>query len=311
MLLDEIIDLLGNEQSSLTDVLLKTKVLLHQIGHKDLASWVNSELNGYPDGTTVPEYRIIPSQVLANFANISYRYTSHPIPIGHLTDDQQETLTKTRMWQSLPVIEEMISSNKEGRLIRTIPLELNRSLGKGLHPSFQIERAWCEFSVPDVKGICTQVRSRLLDFMLELKDTVGQTTTESELREKISSFDAQGMFNSAIFGPNTTILIGHQSSITATQTATFTASELAERVRELVEKVEPLLPTSGLPRSVREDAQGALAELREAAAATIPDVSRLRRGLESLKRVMEHAAGHVVATGALALIAELLSRAAH
>jgi hypothetical protein len=37
----------------------------------------------------------------------------------------------------------------------------------------------------------------------------------------------------------------------------------------------------------------------------------LRRGLESLKHVMEHAAGHVVATGVLALIGELLSHPVH
>jgi hypothetical protein len=283
--------------------------LLHQIGQKDLAAWVNNELNGYPDGLTVPKYRIIPSQVLANFANIVCRYSSHPIPIGHLTSEEQETLTKTRMWQSLPVLEQLISSSKDGVLRKPVPMELNRSLGKQLDKSFQIEYAWCAISVHDVQGICSEVRSRLLDFMLELRDTVGQTETEVELREKSNSLDAQSMFNNAIFGPNTTIVIGHQSSITATQIVT--ASELAERVRKLVEQIEALLPTSGLPGSVQEDAQGALAELREAAAAATPDVSRLRRGLESLKRVMEHATGHVVATGVLTLIGELLSRAAH
>jgi hypothetical protein len=107
---------------------------------------------------------------------------------------------------------------------------------KQLDKSFQITYAWWAISVHDLKGICTQVRSRLLDFLLELKDTIGETATESELREKSNSLDAQSMFNSAIFGPNTTILIGHQSSITATQT--ITESEFAERVRKLVKQVE-------------------------------------------------------------------------
>jgi hypothetical protein len=42
MLLDEIIELLSSEQHSLTEALLKTKVLLHQIGKKDLAGWVTT-----------------------------------------------------------------------------------------------------------------------------------------------------------------------------------------------------------------------------------------------------------------------------
>jgi hypothetical protein len=107
----------------------------------------------------------------------------------------------------------------------------------------------------------------------------------------------------------------HQSPIGigdhVTQSVTVSAGELTEDVRKLIDQLEQLLPTSGLPSLVREDSQAALTELREAAALSTPDVSRLRRGLESLKHVMEHATGHVVATGVLALIAQLLSRAAN
>jgi hypothetical protein len=229
MLLDEIIELLGDEKASLSGSLLKKKILLHQIGQKDLSVWVNNELNGYPDGSTLPPYRIIPSQVLANFANITTRYSSHPLPLGHLKTEERDALEKTRMWQSLPVLEQLISSSKNGRISRPIPIELNRSLGEQLHPSFGIDSAWCVSSIHDVKGICAQVRSRLLDFMLELRDTVGETATQAELREK--STDAGNMFNNAIFGAgsNTTILIGQQSSITATQT--ISGNEFADRVR--------------------------------------------------------------------------------
>lgn len=64
MLLDEIIGLLNSEQGSLTDALLKTKVLLHQIAKKELAGWVNNELNGYADGTDLPPYRVLPTPFL-------------------------------------------------------------------------------------------------------------------------------------------------------------------------------------------------------------------------------------------------------
>jgi AbiTii len=49
MLTDEIISLLSEEKSSLSEALLKTKVFLYQIGKKELAEWVNHELNGYPE----------------------------------------------------------------------------------------------------------------------------------------------------------------------------------------------------------------------------------------------------------------------
>jgi hypothetical protein len=63
MLLDEIIATLSDEKGSLTSVILKTKVLLHSIGKKDLATWVTHELKGYPDEESIPEYRRISSEV--------------------------------------------------------------------------------------------------------------------------------------------------------------------------------------------------------------------------------------------------------
>ncbi len=63
MLIDDIIQILQDEHQSLTSALLKTKVLLNQIGKPELAQWVNSEIDGYPDGAAVPEYRILPGTV--------------------------------------------------------------------------------------------------------------------------------------------------------------------------------------------------------------------------------------------------------
>jgi hypothetical protein len=45
---------------------------------------------------------------------------------------------------------------------------------------------------------------------------------------------------------------------------------------------------------------------KRAVDAPAPDAGRLRSGLESLKHIMEHATGHLIATGALSLIVQLL-----
>jgi hypothetical protein len=306
MLLDDIIELLGSEQSSLTEALLKTKILLHQIGKKELVEWVNLELNGYPADIDVPPYRNLSAHVRANISNPRGRYRSHPIPIGHLEVDQQESLQRWPMKDSLAALAELA---KAGTVGRDLPMELNHILGKQLGNHFLVEKAWCEIGTHEITGIFVHVRSRLLDFLLELKDSTGASTTEADLKEKTKSVDANSMFNNAIFGPNTTILVGHQSTINATQNVN--GAELAANVRELVAKLETILPTSGLPVAVQSDSREVLAELREAISVEKPDVGRLRRGLESLKHVMEHAAGHLVAAGALAAIAQLLGTAAH
>jgi len=46
-MLNELVARLSGDQPSLTDALMKTRVLLHQIGQKELVGWVNLELTGY------------------------------------------------------------------------------------------------------------------------------------------------------------------------------------------------------------------------------------------------------------------------
>lgn len=48
-LISEIVDTHSSNTGKLSDALIKTKVLLYNIGHKELVPWVNNELNGYPD----------------------------------------------------------------------------------------------------------------------------------------------------------------------------------------------------------------------------------------------------------------------
>lgn len=210
-LINEIIDTLSSDTGKLSDALIKTKVLLHKIGHKELVPWVNNELNGYPDRDSVPEYRILPAQVLVNASNGAYRATSQHIPMGHLEEKHREAIETARMDQSLAVLEKFIEKDT-GHLQAHIPMESYGLLGKGLGNGYQIERAWSEISHTSVLQMLTQVRSRLLDFVLELNDQFPSELNEDQVKERISSVDTENLFNNAIFGDNTTILVGSSNT---------------------------------------------------------------------------------------------------
>jgi len=230
-LIDDIIEALSSKTGSLSEALLKTKVLLHKIGHKELVDWVNNELNGYPNEDDLPEYRILPAQVLANMANIAYQINSHPIPIGHLSEKHREMYTKAKMNQSLAVLEKLVDKN-EGGLQAPIPMEVNGLLSKGLDKSFVIQRAWCEIGIASVDGIFIQVRSRLLDFILDLKDQLGNVMSDKEVKDRSDSIDASSLFHNAIFGDNTTIVVGNnnEQKVSINLEANFHA--LAENLKQ-------------------------------------------------------------------------------
>ncbi len=206
-LINEIIEILSSNDGKLSDALIKTKVLLHTIGHKELVPWVNSELNGYPDIEALPEYRILPSQVLVNASNGAYSATSQHIPLAHLEEKHRKMLETARMDQSLAVLEKF-AEDDSGSLQSHIPMEQYGLLGKGLGNHYQIENAWSEVSNTSVLQMLIQVRSRLLDFVLELNDQFPSEMNEDDVKQQIGNIDAGKLFNSAIFGDNTTILVG-------------------------------------------------------------------------------------------------------
>jgi len=218
-LLNELIASLSIEHANLTDSLMKTKVLLHRLGRKDLAEWVNLELTGYPDATTVPEYRVIHAMVKGVVTNGVYRYNDHPIPTLHLDEKTQNRLQNLEMRDSISVLEGFAQKDKGG-LSRPIPLEFNSVLGKTITDGYYIERAWCDIGFGQVAQILTQVRSRLLDFLLELSEKVVGEMSDDDVKRLGQSPETASMFNHAIFGDNATILVGNQSSQTVTNQIT-------------------------------------------------------------------------------------------
>ncbi len=231
-LLNEIIEALSSQTGSLTDALLKTKVLLHKIGRQELVEWVNHELNGYPDDVSLPAYRILSAQVLVNASNMAYQVSSHPIPLGHLTKEQRATLETAKMHESLAVLEKLVEK-PGGHLQASIPMEANALLGRGLANGYVIQRAWCDIGQASVAQIFVQVRSRLLDFVLGLQDQLGDSKSEQEIKQRADSFDASSLFNNAIFGNNTTIVVGtHNKQHVTNTTVKGDFNILADELRD-------------------------------------------------------------------------------
>jgi hypothetical protein len=208
-LLDDIIDNLGDESSSLPGALLKTKILLHKIGHTDLVEWVNHELEGYGDAP-LPDYRIARGQVQADLVSFTARWTNSSLPLMHLEQDLRDSFEKFRFNQSIATLQAHAASG-QGRLEKRLPLEANGILGEKLADGVEIESARSVIGAASILQILVQVRSRLLDFALRLRDEIGDAP-EAEVKKQADEADAGGLFRSAIFGDNATIIVGSHNN---------------------------------------------------------------------------------------------------
>lgn len=119
-LLQKIIDTLSDERGSLTDALLKTKVVMHQIGHAELSRWVTNELNGYDGDADLPEYRKISGRIFGELHYPGAIRRDYPLVIGHLPKKTIEPLIDHDMADSISVLEKYAAA---GGLRVTVPPE--------------------------------------------------------------------------------------------------------------------------------------------------------------------------------------------
>jgi hypothetical protein len=208
-LIHEIIDLLSSDTSNLHNALFKTKVLLHQLGEKDLVHWVNSELKGYDRIENLPDYRVLTMNILGNISNGAWRYSNQPLSIAHLGEKLRKSLETNRLTQSVAVLESY--AEDEADLQVQIAPELYPSLSKGFTGGYRVENAWGKNSAGSMLQVITEVRSRLLDFILELSNKIPEELNEEEMKEKSKEINTSELFNNAVFGDNATIVVGDKN----------------------------------------------------------------------------------------------------
>lgn len=208
-LLDEIVDLLSSSTPNLENALFKTQVLAHRLGEEDLKCWVASELKGYPTKESVPPYRVIPVTVLGNISNGVQQHGEFPLPTMKLREPLRTNLERTHLVQSITVIEQW--SKSDNNLSVVLAPELYGELSKGLGNGFFVQRAWGKHSVGAMLQVVVEVRSRLLDLAMQVADRIPKEPETADLKEVSREASVSDLFKNAVFGPNTTIVVGSGS----------------------------------------------------------------------------------------------------
>lgn len=206
-LIDDLIEELTSKSVILTDVLVKTKVLAFKLKNTELQTWVDSELNGYTDGQ-LPDYRILPCQIIGTVSNGYQRGTNFPIPLTALKEKQREAMTTLRLVQSIATLDEIVHKGDSTKMVMNVPHEISNFLSKDFDNGFVIEFARREVDKVQIVQVLTAVRTKLLDFLLKVNEEVGEnedikSMTQGDGKDKVAS-----IFSSAVFGNNTTIIVG-------------------------------------------------------------------------------------------------------
>lgn len=184
-LINDIINELMDTNNAITSALLKTKVLASRLDNTLLQAWVNGELNGYVENSELPSYRESSGILEGSFLNGLAKGSNMAFPVAQIPKRELDEITSIEVRDSITSIELMI--NKKGLKISVNSnrrLYLQNSIRNMGNPQFQIISVYLEIPAFLFTNILSSVRSKLLDFMLELEKKFGYEAEIDELKAK-------------------------------------------------------------------------------------------------------------------------------
>jgi hypothetical protein len=191
-IIESIIDDLVSNDKNISTTFLKLQVLVHKLKNERLKIWFDSESHGYKDLSKLPDYRVLPGVVYGDVEQDRgfdghYRMSDFMLPISHIKDtDLFKMLRIYRCEASISKIETIANNDDEGICV-TIPDFVIPYLQKGLQPNCYINQVTMRIQKFDLKNILEQVRSLLLQFLLEINEELNLNIdfTAMENKEKI------------------------------------------------------------------------------------------------------------------------------
>ena len=188
-IIQNIVQDLINTDKPLTASLYKGKFLARRIGNEAFLEWINNELNGYnnsvdPEEENVPDYRKH-GAILIGSGYIGYHpYNDIPIITAGLEEGLIKSLQTVILYDSVSVLEKMSNDVKLDTLEINYPPELCaiiQSNVKKINPHFWLSTAKSITSSTFIVQCLTEIRSKFLDFMMELDEQFGGITNTDEL----------------------------------------------------------------------------------------------------------------------------------
>lgn len=203
------------DHCSLATLLRKCRVVASKLGNRHLEDWIHYESNGYPDGVTVPDYRITAVNLIGHFSAIhgGTQLRDAPISVLSLPEGVREVFSKYKVTDSVALLEQHAQSQTGVVHLNydALPLMLAQHKVK-IYNNMECLQAWGEMSAGVAVHILETVRNRVLDFSLALEKEspraakgVADFSVEEERINK--------MVQTSIYGDQNIVLVGSNNFV--------------------------------------------------------------------------------------------------
>lgn len=206
-IIEELIDLISNNKETLENILLKTKVLAYKLKNDFLIKWINNELEGYSDMNEVPKYRIVPMVLKADITDGQIIQRNMTLPTDLLPEKIKNFYSNYPIVHSISSLTTSINSGKGGFKLE-LDLGVAQTAAKSYGEYVGIIGAYCYYNEIYVTKMIITIKNKLLDFLLEINDSIEDESDINENKEKIDS-EINNFFKNATVNGDVNFLYGN------------------------------------------------------------------------------------------------------
>ena len=278
-----------DQNVEVSTLLRQVKIAAVKLGVGSVEGWVEHELNGYPTGAAIPDYRRMTGRPMVQNPYLGW------LPIGGEIAD----ISRRPNGQSVAVLESLIKGHqKGGRLHWPYPDEISGAINK-----MNGTTGWAcglEIDQSQVIGILDRVRNLVLDWALNLEKAgiLGSEIgfDEEEIRKARSAM---------------TITIGSIGSLVGnlgggTVAGGIVASFDSKAAKALVDQIKTCIDEISAAGADRARLEDRIAAVERELQNSSSNQGVLRGLMTDLRNVLIGAAGNLAAMGAIAAINQML-----
>lgn len=182
LIMERILDELLDTDKSLLSPMMKLYYFAKETQNGILTNYLNKEINGYNVDDNIPDYRKTAGQLFISLQIGSYtdNIYEREVPRSSFNQEMQRLLTEIQLYEGVAVLERMANNNEgEPFIYKGLPMEALKIISpavKKLYRSTGVVtpiRAKVRANANIVPQAVHTIRTRLMDFAYEIKDTFG------------------------------------------------------------------------------------------------------------------------------------------
>lgn len=221
------------DRISLSQALTRAKIIAYKINNTQFKEWISFELNGYPEKSKLPTYRIVSCDIFVEIVD-PFR-GKYDVPFENTTQDEGalKNFYSEFLMQSISLLEESYSKediHKFGYFYfsESDVQKLRESSPQGL----LIRNAKRRIQVSEIKHVIDTTKQRLLDTLLEFNEVF--PNLENEYKDNIQNeAKAQTIINQTIYGDNANSNIAIGENITQSTENNAKLDNLIQELKKL------------------------------------------------------------------------------